>query len=180
MSVPKFTDPAFDNDHRNYRGIGALHYTNTSGRNDLTVMKVARDANNVYFYAKTREAITPSSDPNWMLLLIDVNRNARTGWEGYDFIVNRVVNGKESWLEQNAAHWNWNKVATVQLKVEGNELMLAVPRAALGLAGGEELALDFKWWDNPRKPGDIMDVYLSGDAAPDGRFNYRYISGKAK
>ena len=90
------------------------------------------------------------------------------------------MDGKESWLERNAGGWKWEKVAKVQLKVQGNELMLAVPRAALGLADGETVALDFKWWDNPQKPGDIMDTYLSGDVAPDGRFNYRYLGGSAK
>jgi len=54
--------------------------------------------------------------------------------------------------------------------------MLAVPSAALGLNGGEAITLDFKWWDNCRKPGDILDTYLSGDAAPDGRFNFRYAT----
>jgi hypothetical protein len=28
--------------------------------------------------------------------------------------------------------------------------------------------------DNSQRPGDILDFYVSGDAAPDGRFNYRY------
>jgi hypothetical protein len=40
---PEFVDHAFDTDHRNF-GIGAVHYANTSGRNDLMVLKVARDA----------------------------------------------------------------------------------------------------------------------------------------
>ena len=58
--------------------------------------------------------------------------------------------------------------------------MLAVPRTALGLATGEAVSLDFKWWDNSQQPGDIMNAYLSGDVAPDGRFNYRYLSSGAK
>jgi hypothetical protein len=171
---PAFTAHAFNNDHRDF-GKGALHYTNTSGRNDLTVMKVARDAANVYFYARTREAISPATDPNWMLLLIDADRNPKTGWEGYDFIVNRAVEGTQTWLEQNTGGWNWKKVAKVSLKVQGSELMLAVPRAALGLGNGDTIAFDFKWWDSPQKPGDIIDTYLSGDAAPEGRFNFRYV-----
>jgi len=173
---PAFAAHAFNTGHRDF-GTGALHYTNTSGRNDLTVMKVARDAANVYFYAKTREAISPATDANWMLLLIDADRNPKTGWEGYDFIVNRTVDGTQTWLEQNTGGWNWKKVAKVALKVEGSELMLAIPRAALGLPAGEAITFDFKWWDNPQKPGDIMDTYLSGDAAPDGRFNFRYVGG---
>ena len=36
------------------------------------------------------------------------------------------------------------------------------------------MSIDFKWWDNAQKPGEIMDTYLSGDVAPDARFNFRY------
>lgn len=61
-------------------------------------------------------------------------------------------------------------------KVQADELMLAIPRKALGFAAQNEMELDFKWWDNPQKPGDMMDTYLSGDTAPDARFNYRYSS----
>ena len=47
---------------------------------------------------------------------------------------------------------------------------------ALGLAPGKtSLALDFKWADNIQVPGDVMDFYLSGDVAPEGRFMYRYV-----
>ena len=174
---PEFTDHAFDNDHREF-GQGAKHYTNASGRNDLIAMKVARDATNIYFFARTRQPISPPIDPNWMLLLIDTDQNRATGWEGYDWIINRTMDGQESWLERNAGGWEWEKVTKVSFKVEGNELMLAVPRAALGLADGDAVAFDFKWWDHPQKPGDIMDTYLSGDAAPDGRFNFRYLAAK--
>ena len=38
------------------------------------------------------------------------------------------------------------------------------------------LSLGFQWIDNSRKPGAIMDVYQSGDVAPEGRFMYRYIA----
>lgn len=176
---PDFIDHAFDNDHRDF-GQGAVHYVNQSGRNDLTRMKVARDAANVYFYASTRQPLTPATDANWMWLLVDADHNARTGWEGYDFIVHRAADGKESWLEKNTGGWKWEKVAKVPFKVEGSELMLAVPRAALGLNGEDAITLDFKWWDNCRKPGDITDAYLSGDVAPDGRFNFRYVTAKVQ
>jgi len=176
--APDFAVHPYSNTHRDF-GTGAVHYLNTTGRNGLSVMKVARDAANIYFYARTREPISPATDPNWMLLLIDADHNPKTGWNGYDFILNRTIDGTQSWLEQNTGGWTWKKVAKVQLKVQGNELMLAIPRAALGLPAGDALTFDFKWWDNPQAPGDIMDTYLSGDAAPDGRFNFRYTPAEA-
>ena len=172
---PEFTDHAFDTDHRDF-GKGEVHYTNTSGRNDIVVAKVARDSENVYFYAQTREPLTPNTDPNWMWLLIDVDANSQTGWEGYDFILNRTSEGQVTLLEECIGNWKWKKVSEVQYRVDGNELMIAVSREALGLTTGNVAKFDFKWWDNARKNGDIMDTYLSGDTAPDARFNYRYVN----
>jgi hypothetical protein len=54
--------------------------------------------------------------------------------------------------------------------------MLAVPRGALGLPVGDAVGFDFKWWDNAQRPGEIMDACLSGDVAPDARFNFRYAT----
>lgn len=172
---PEFADHAFDNDHRDF-GDPAVHYTNASGRNDLTVMKVARDAKNVYVHAKTREPMTPCQDSNWMWLLIDADQNSKTGWEGYDFLVNRTISDGTTWIEKNDGGWRWTKVAAVRFRVNGNEIQLAIPRTALGLPEGTtRTCLDFKWADNLQRPGHIMDFYVSGDVAPEGRFMYRYV-----
>ena len=161
---------------RNYAGTGGLHYTNYSGRNDLTAFKVARDTTNLYFYVRTVRPISPPTDPNWMWLLIDSDQNPATGWAGYDFIVNRNRDAEgRFWLEKNMGGWTWKKVVPVQWRVNGNQLQLAVPRAALGLSDGNTgTDIDFKWADNLQHPGEVMDFYLSGDVAPAGRFNYRY------
>jgi hypothetical protein len=54
-------------------------------------------------------------------------------------------------------------------------LQLAIPREALGLkSSAPAVSLDFKWADNLRHPGDVMDFYVSGDVAPEGRFTFRY------
>jgi hypothetical protein len=112
---------------------------------------------------------------NWMWLLIDADQNAATGWAGYDFIVNRAADADgKFWLEKNLGGWKWEKVVPVELRVNGNELHLAIPRAALGVAAGSKVNFDFKWADNLQSPGDVMDFYISGDVAPEGRFNYRY------
>jgi len=174
---PEFRDAVGETAPRDFAGAGGLHYTNTSGRNDFRLLKVARDATNIYFYAQTVQPVTPATDTNWMWLLIDADQNASTGWAGYDFIVNRTVDANgNSWLEKNTGGWNWQKVCPVVVRVEATNLQLAIPRAALGLAGAPKTALDFKWADNLQRLGDVMDFYLSGDVAPEGRFNYRYVA----
>jgi hypothetical protein len=151
---------------RDHAGAYGTHYTDRTGRNNLALMKVARDEQNFYFYVRTAAPIVPATDAAGLWLLIDSDRNPRTGWAGYDFIVNREA----GWLESNAGGWNWKKVAKVTCRIAGSEMHLAVPRAALGRPG----TFDFKWVDNLQRPGNVMDFYLSGDAAPPGRFNFRY------
>jgi len=175
---PEFLDALGETIFRNYDGAAGLHYTNDTGRNDLAAFKVARDSKNVYFYARTRHAITPPAGDNWMCLLIDADQNPSTGWEGYDFIVNRTLESDaKTWLEKNEGGWKWRKVAPVSFRVMGNELQLAIPRKVLGLPEGKaHLSFDFKWTDNLQRSGEVMDFYLSGDVAPEGRMNYRYVT----
>jgi hypothetical protein len=175
---PEYWDHISETIPRDYDGVAKLHYSNRTGRNDLELMKVARDDQNVYFYARTREPISSWKGRNWMMLLIDTDADPKTGWKGYDFIVNRtVLNRTTALLEKNSGGWNWTKTAEISYRVDGRELQLAIPRAALGLTNGKSgFTLDFKWLDNIQQPGDIMDFYISGDVAPEGRFNYRYVA----
>ncbi len=176
--LPEFADASGDAAPRAFAGTGGLAYTNNTGRNDFTLLKVARDAKKLYFYTRTAQAISSPKDPHWMWLFIDADQNAATGWCGYDFMVNRTADADgKFWLEKNLGGWQWQKVTPVEFRVQGNELQLAIPRAALGLAaGGSRVDFDFKWADNLQSPGDVMDFYVSGDVAPEGRFNYRYTS----
>ena len=174
---PEFRDDSGDTLSREFDGVGGLKYADASGRNDLVACKVARDLHHVYFYARTKAAISAASGSSWMWLLIDSDRDSKTGWQGYDFIINRTIDSPHStWLEKNEGGWQWKRVARVDMSVQGNELALAVPRAALGLRKNESsVTLDFKWADHLQHPGDVMDFYLSGDVAPEGRFNFRYV-----
>lgn len=174
---PVFRDNTGDIAPRDFDGAGGLHYTDDSGRNDIVTVKVARDGSNIYFYAKTRQPLTPSSDPRWMWLLIDVDRDPKTGWEGYDFIVNRTIEPDGTWLERNNGGWKWTRVRKVSYAVIGDELHLAIPRESLGLRDDRPgIALDFKWADHIQHPGDVLDFYVSGDVAPEGRFRFRYAA----
>jgi hypothetical protein len=171
---PEFLDSCGDTAQRDHAGVGkAGPYVDKTGRNDLLVAKVSWDGANLYFYIRTREPITPFTDPNWMLLFIDADSNPASGWLGYDFVVNRTnVRSATTTLERCMGGYRWGSPVDVPYRVAGNELELAIPRAALGLTK-LPATIDFKWADNIRQSGDAADFSLHGDVAPNERFNFR-------
>jgi hypothetical protein len=173
---PEYRDTIGDTFHRDYDGYGGLHYTNNTGRNDIVASKVAVDKDTVYFYVETREPLTAHSGTNWMLLLIDSDRNPNTGWCGYDFLINqRVLDGQTTTLmrfDPKAPGRPWTEVARLKYRYSGSGLELAVPRKVLGL-DGDTFSFDFHWCDNPIDLNDPISLCTSGDSAPDRRFNYR-------
>jgi hypothetical protein len=175
---PEFRDDAGDTHHRDFPGYaGATNYVNRSGRNDIVAAKVTHDSEHLFFYARARDAISPPAGPAWMMLLIDSDCSHSTGWEGYDFVVNRqLVNPTTGRLERHAGGWNWESISELQFVVSEHEMHLAIPRRALGLEGEfRRLQIDFKWVDNVPANGSIIALFTHGDAAPNGRFNYRYL-----
>ena len=161
--------------HRDHPGRYDQYYKNNSGRNDIVGAKVARDGEKIYFYAETAEKLTPITDRNWMMLFIDIDRNKSTGWNGYDFIVNRLSpKGNKVIVERNVAgRWEWEPVAETNYAVRNNKLELEISRDILNLIG-KDISIEFKWNDNMQENGNIMDFYVNGDTAPGGRFNFVY------
>ena len=161
--------------YRSHRGYGKTFYENASGRNDFVTAKVARDAESLYFYIETTDPITDPVGPGWMTLWIDIDRDKGTGWEGYDYIVNRRAPVQDkAVLERSRRPGGWLDVGTVPFRVEGNRMELRIPKTLVGLPSNGPLDFEFKWTDNVPASGDILDFYLYGDVAPGGRFNYRY------
>ena len=173
--APNFAHYKGNTMHRDHEGRYDQYYRNNTGRNDIVRAKVARDAEKVYFYVETAEALTPQTDRNWMMLFIDADRDKSTGWNGYDFIVNRVnPKGNKAVIEKNIGNrWEWEQAAETKLAVNGNKLELEIPRSVLNLSG-KTVNIEFKWNDNMQENGNIMDFYVNGDTAPGGRFNFVY------
>ena len=172
-----YTDYSGDTADRNSKGFGNLEYTDRTGRNDFTTLKVCKDSDNLYFYAETAQDITPSADENWMTLFIKTN-NDKDNWYGYNYAVNlEKTQNKEAILSRSAGGWNWTKVCNVEMKVEANKMMIAIPQKALNIAD-ELIDIQFKWADNYQKNDkgeyDINTFYCHGDAAPYGRMNFVY------
>ena len=175
--APYFASYKGNTMHRDHYGYCDRYYTNNTGRNDIVGAKVARDADNVYFYVETADKLTPATDRNWMMLFIDVDRDKATGWNGYDLIVNRTSpHGKKAVIEKNVGgRWEWEAVGESKFAVNGNKLELAIAKQLMNLTG-DDVDIEFKWNDNMQENGNIMDFYVNGDTAPGGRFNYVYTT----
>jgi hypothetical protein len=161
--------------HRDWPGWGGKHYSNVTGRNDIALAKVACDAKNVYFYARTVQPLTAHTAPHWMQLLVDSDRNPATGWHGYDYaITGPVLNADTTTLRRFSDGKTW----PVHYRATGSQLEIVVPRRLLGLTNTQNTAFNFHWIDNvavgPGGGEDPSQWWYDGDSAPDGRFNFQY------
>ncbi len=157
-----------------YNAVETEKYTDYSNRNDVTDIRVVHNAENLYFYVKTKENITDynGTDKNWMNILISTG--ASKGFEGYDFIINRTpqASGKTS-IEKSTGGYVWQTAGEADYRVYGNVIVYAIPLKALGLTSSN-CRIEFKVADNVTHPENIMDYYVSGESAPIGRLSYSY------
>lgn len=172
--TPVFHSYKGNTQHRNSPGWGSLYYLNQTGRNDIVLARVARDNEHFYFYVETAAALSARTDPGWMRLFIDSDNDKNTGWEGYDFVVNRLNPGQKAILEKSTGGWYWQKTGEVEYAVAGNKMEIKIPRSLLGIPGKADLG--FKWSDNMQQDGVITDFIVNGDVAPLGRFNFHFTA----
>lgn len=172
-----YRDTRGDVFHRDAKGYGGLHYKDSTGRNDIVASKVAVGKNEIFFYVETADALTPCTDPDWMLLLIDSDGDSSTGWYGYDILINKDITSSGKGNVLKYADGKWIKAGEYNFAVSGNKLELAIPKALLGVSG-KSMTFDFKWADNTGELVDPISLCLKGDTAPNRRFNYRFIWNK--
>mgnify|MGYP006292021847 CR=1 FL=1 len=174
---PEFRDHANETIPRNHPGVYRLWYANRTGRNEIRVAKIARDAESVYFFVQTARPLTSFRDSRWMQLHIDADLDPETGPDGYEFVVNRtVVDAETALLERYTPDGRIEPVTAVPYRISGPRLHVAIPRKALGLdKDGAGITFDFSWTDNVgcERP---LALYTEGDAAPLGRYRYRYTA----
>ena len=144
-----------------------VHYT-TKVNNAIMTAKATFDGENIYFLAKTKDAIKDSE--GHMNLYINTDRNYATGWEGYDYAVNLSGKGVISKFEASA--FSPASIGNVTYKEDTNYIMISVPRALIGETGTVDL--EFKWTDGIKNEGDLLAFYETGSCAPYGRFNYLF------
>ena len=166
---------------RDADGYGDLHYTETSGRNDIIGAQVARDNDYLYFLVECAEDITPCTDSLWMNLYLDTDQTNQ-GWETFEYIVRGSESGKMALEKFSGTGYESSRVADVEYTLDGRYLTVKIAKSDLGLSG-HDYTVNFAWTDNVHDEGDyttfsgdIMDFYTSGDVAPGARFKYSYIS----
>ncbi len=170
---PEYRDTIGDVAHRDHRGYGELVYKNTTGRNDLVISKAAYDADHLYFFAQTAAPITGHTDPMWMLLLVDADQDASTGWLGYDYLVNHEVTDDTSTKVSRWQNGAWQAIGDAAYRVDGNGLELKISRRLVDEADGDP-AFDFHWADNIQSFEGVAELGVNGDSAPNRRWNYRF------
>ena len=158
---------------RDHRGYGSTQYKNDSGRNDIVFAKVARDDEALYFYVETAKKISLPTD-KWMMLLLDMDRDKSTGWEGYDYVINRLALIRDKAVfEKCIDGWTWREIGSLDFQINDKRLELRIPKHLLTHVKIVD-GFEFKWSDNMQEEGNVMDFYVNGDVAPSGRFNYYY------
>ena len=59
--------------------------------------------------------------------------------------------------------------------------MVKIPKNLIGVENKTNLDIEFKWADNMQTYGNLMeDFYTNGDAAPVGRYSYRFVENASR
>lgn len=147
-------------------------YTDNSGRNDISRMKMTTDGSYLYALVETVDAIQGWGEANCMSLFISTG-NVGGCWNQYEYVVNRDSSKATSngVVIEKYVSGAWKTVGTATYRKEGKLMHLAIPLSALD--SDDAFELEFKWADNYTED-DIYSLYKSGDVAPYGRVNYVY------
>ena len=129
--APEFRDTLGDTTHRDHKGYGPLWYQNHTGRNDFAIAKAAYDDTHVFFFVQTLNRITPHTDPHWMLLFLDTDQSTKTGWLGYEYVINLEVLGDSETTIKTWRNGTWTTVGNARYRVNGNAMELAVSRQVM-------------------------------------------------
>ncbi len=156
-------------------GSSRQKLTNKTGRNDIESIKIARDKDNLYFRVTTVDNITSyeSGDKNWMNLWIRTKNGAGDMLNGYNYVINREVNGTETAIMRTKSATDIQKCGTGEVHVYGKTMIVRIPLSALHLSE-TDYTFDFKVTDNVDFTKNYLNLYDTGDVAPCGRLNFSY------
>lgn len=171
-----YMDSIYDVEHRNSISYDARYrYINNTGRNDFEYAKISQDEENLFFLVKTSHDIIIDNNTEWMNLYLNTDGDVKTGWEGYDYVLNRdrdsfvvtVEKFKDNSFESEV-------VGGAYYYLNGSYMAIRLSKEIIGVEG-KLSEMIFKWADNSVYNGDPMAFMDLGDTAPDNRFGFAYI-----
>ncbi|MBK8098878.1 MAG: hypothetical protein IPK26_17330 [Planctomycetes bacterium] len=175
--TPKFADHPGDTFGRDHPGQGrAGPYRQDAAPNDLLLAQVAHDATDVLFRIEATAALElPPARDDALRLLIDTDDDPRTGWCGFDLLIGGNGHRDDTTtVARIGPLWTDRETrAEVHTHRVGPAMVIRLPRALLGQGTGP-LVFAFQWTAAVGDDGHRIDWLDHGDAAPDGRFTFRY------
>ena len=175
---PAFTDTVGDTNLRSSLSFSSeFLYVGGTARNDLDVAKISQDADYLYFHITTASPLITVDDEVWMNLYVDADSNPATGWEGFDYLINRSRTDKTVTVEKFVdGQWVFETVGEAAYTLGESSMTIQVAKTTLGGKAGEAMSLSFKWADNANVQGDVMRFMELGDTAPNDRFVFAYTA----
>lgn len=165
-------------------------YTDNSSRNNVDYVKLCNDSENLYVFVKTKNALAAheQGDSGWMNLYLRTGK--KTGWEGYDFVVNRNPSGSTTSIESLSVGSDKtiqaSGVGSAGIATGADWISYKIPLSVLKVTAADEIQLKvcdnvFANVETARNDGvgvyrfgDVMAFYTGGECAPMGRLNYAY------
>ena len=154
----------------------SMNYVDNTNRNDIDTVTVLRDSEYLYFRVTCVNDITAytEGDQGWMNLWIRTDAAGNETLNGYDFVINRQVNGNKTEIIRCKSAENMTSVGQGDVYVYGKVMIVRVPLRVLGL-NIANYHVQFKVTDNVQNmEKDILNLYATGDAAPIGSLNFDY------
>ena len=174
--ITSYADLTGETEPRDHLGIDMTRYTNDTGRNDITEVRVASDDDNLWFMIATQSDITEkqASDTRWMNLWIG-KEGSENAWNGFEYVINRSYANGVSSIDKPVNGSSFEKAGDCATQIKGNVMVVKISKSSLGI-DGNNYGIQFKVTDNLTKDFDVADYYVNGDCAPLGRVNYSYYT----
>lgn len=156
-----------------YGGACTVRYTQVAPVNKLQEVRVAYDAQNVYFYISAKEKFTDyAGEENWLNIFLGTGDPVLKGWESYEYVIGMKFENGEASIRKFDVGFTTIYIGKAKVSQYSNVVQLSVPRSAIGLSAAKRFY--FKVAAGVTEPSFIMNYYKSGSSLPMGRLSYMY------
>ena len=156
-----------------FGGARTVRYTQEAPVNKLLEIRVTHDSRNVYLLLRGKAKFSErTGKENWLNVFIGTGEPAAKGWESYEYVIGRKIEGGISSIDKFTNGFNASNVGNAEYVQNNENIQLSIPWSAIGLSDGGNFY--FKIAMDVAEATDIMNYYLSGSVMPMGRLSYMY------